>query len=214
MEARRARPEQRQPALCAPGPRQDRVDRTGRPGQQPIEHPPREAVERSERWQAGRRRAARRQQDRVEDGGRERQAGIEHRGVGEHVDAVDDDEVVPGEQCAEAAVVVLAVGEVEVTEHGDLVQRWPAGGFGGDRRDPPRIGMRPGHLDPHARQRERGTVERPADGGHLVPALDEPARKEDERRHVTGRADRGKRDPHVRRRRSCAGPSAGRIAAR
>ena len=89
-----------------------------------------------------------------------------------------DHEIVAGEQGAEAAVVVLAVGKVEVAQHGDLVHRCPAGRLGRDRRDPRRIGMRPGDLDPHARLRERGTVDGPADGGHLVPALRRVARED------------------------------------
>jgi hypothetical protein len=41
-----------------------------------------------------------RQEHRVEDGGSPTQAVVEHDGVGEHVDAVEEHEVVTGQQLA------------------------------------------------------------------------------------------------------------------
>ena len=43
--------------------------------------------------------------------------------MGQPVDRVEQHEIVPGKQLAEAAIVGLAIGQVEVAEDGDLVHR-------------------------------------------------------------------------------------------
>ena len=65
----------------------------------------------------------------------------------EGVDAVDDDEVVAGQQAEQGTVVRLAIGEMEVAQDRDLVQRPAPGGLGGDGGDPGRVGVRSGDLD-------------------------------------------------------------------
>jgi hypothetical protein len=116
--------------------------------------------------------------------------------VGEDVNPVDDDEVVSGQDGAQPLVMGLTVGEMEVAQHRDLVERRTHGRLGSDGCDARGVGMRPGDLDPHAGRRERRAVEWPADRGDLMPATDEAAGQEDERRHVAGGADRGERDAH------------------
>ena len=69
----------------------------------------------------------------------------------QRVDAVQQHEVVAGQERAQAPVVRLAIGQVEVTQDGDLVHRPAAGRLGRNGRDASRIGMRPGDLDVHAR---------------------------------------------------------------
>ena len=179
-------------------PARDRIASTGLPDprEDPVEHPPGRPVERTERGEARRRGAARRQQDRVEDRRGEHEVRVEDRGVREDMDAMDDDDVMAGQQRAQTPVVVLAVGEMEVAKDGDLLEGRPSGDFGRNGGDPSGVGMRAGDLDPHPGLREGGSMDRPADRGHLMAAVDEPPSEEDERRDVPGGADRRQRDPH------------------
>ncbi len=116
--------------------------------------------------------------------------------MGEGVDAMEQHDVVAGQQLPQAPIVRLAVGEMEVAEDRHLLQRAALGGIGGHAGNPGRVGMRPGDLDADTGLAEGGAMHRPADGRHVVPALDESPRQHREGPNVPGRADRGDRDPH------------------
>ena len=214
VQPRRASPEERQPSLRAAGPGEEIVERPSRPRESAVEHPPREPVRRPEARHAGRGCRRGRKEDRVEDGRRPGQPLVQHSGVSQRVDAVKQDEVVAAKQLAQPPEVRLAIGEMEVTQHGDLSHRALLRRFGGRRLDPSRIGVRSGHLDAHARPGKRRAVHRPRDRRHRMAAIDERAGEDRERTDVTGRADRGERDPHqivAMRRGAMRGPYRGGV---
>ena len=115
------------------------------------------------------------------------------------VNAVKQHDVMTGQQLDEAPIVGLPVGEVEVAQYRHLLQRSAPCGVDRHRCDPGRIRVRAGDLDPDAGLSEGGAMDGPADGGHLVPALDEPAGQDRERADVASRADGRDGDPHLDR---------------
>jgi hypothetical protein len=196
MEQRRSRPEQRQPALGAPGTLEEVVERSRHALQHPIEHGPQQTIAGTEGRHAGRRGRRGRQQHRVEDRGRPRDPEVHGGRLGERVDPVQQDEVVSRQQFPQPPVVSLAIGELEVAKDGDLLHRTAFSGACGHAGDPPRIGMRAGDLHLHARLRQGGPVHRPTDRGHVVATLDQASGERGERSHVAGGTDGRQGNPH------------------
>jgi hypothetical protein len=94
VQARRPGAEQREAALLAARALEQRVERLARAGEGAVEHAAQHPVERPEVRHAGRWRGGGRQQDRVEDRGCPRHPEIEHCGVSQRVDAVEDRQVM------------------------------------------------------------------------------------------------------------------------
>ena len=170
MEKRGARTKQRNAALMAPRSGQHLVERPGGARQHPVEHRPRQPIERTESGHAGRRGERGRQQHRVEHGAGPSRADLEHRRVGKRVNRVEHDDVVAVEELEQTAVVRLSVGQVEVAQDRHLVHRPACGRIGRDARDPCGVGMRAGDLDAHAGLAQHGPMYRPGHRRHVVAA--------------------------------------------
>ncbi len=191
-----ARPKEWQTALGAARLGQHLVERTAGAGECSTEHPPGGAIERPKAWHAGRRSRCGGKEDRIEYGARPGKPVVEHGGMRQRVDAVQQDEVVAGEDLTQAAVVRGPIGQVEVAKHGNLPHRALRGRVGGCGLDPLGIGMRAGELDADPWPRHGRSVHGPGDCGHGMPAIDEGTGQNREGANIARGADRGQRDLH------------------